>query len=102
MAGIVIVGAVCTLLLAAVLFRSLKRESIPPEDRGFFPTFVIAPEGATVAYTDQYQRQVEAILDRTEDIEGYFSIVGFGGGPNRGIIFTRLTDWSERDRSGRG
>jgi multidrug efflux pump len=97
--GIVVVGAVCTLLLAAVLFRSLKREFIPPEDRGFFPTFVIAPEGATVAYTDQYQRQVEAILDRTEDIESYFSIVGFGGGPNRGIIFTRLTDWSERDRS---
>ena len=97
--AIVVAGAVCTLLLAAVLFRSLKREFIPPEDRGFFPTFVIAPEGATVAYTDQYQRQVEAILDRTEDIESYFSIVGFGGGPNRGIIFTRLTDWSERDRS---
>ncbi|HEX6645302.1 MAG TPA: efflux RND transporter permease subunit [Gemmatimonadales bacterium] len=96
---IVLAGAVVTLLLAAVLFRSLKREFIPPEDRGFFPTFVIAPEGATVAYTDQYQRQVEAILDRTEDIESYFSIVGFGGGPNRGIIFTRLTDWSERDRS---
>ncbi|HEU4829069.1 MAG TPA: efflux RND transporter permease subunit [Gemmatimonadales bacterium] len=97
--AIVVAGAVCTLLLAAVLFRSLKREFIPPEDRGFFPTFVIAPEGATVAYTDQYQQQVEAILDRTEDIEGYFSIVGFGGGPNRGIVFTRLTDWSERDRS---
>ncbi len=97
--AIVVAGAVCTLLLAAVLFRSLKREFIPPEDRGFFPTFVIAPEGATVAYTDQYQRQVEAILERTDDIESYFSIVGFGGGPNRGIVFTRLTDWSERDRS---
>ena len=97
--AIVIAAAVCTLLLAAVLFGSLKREFIPPEDRGFFPTFVIAPEGATVSYTDQYQRQIEAILDRTADIEGYFSIVGFGGGPNRGIIFTRLTDWSERDRS---
>ena len=97
--AIVVAGAVCTLLLAAVLFGSLKREFIPPEDRGFFPTFVIAPEGATVSYTDQYQRQIEAILDRTADIEGYFSIVGFGGGPNRGIIFTRLTDWSERDRS---
>ncbi|HEX6090337.1 MAG TPA: efflux RND transporter permease subunit [Gemmatimonadales bacterium] len=96
---IVVAGAVVTLLLAAVLFRSLKREFIPPEDRGFFPTFIIAPEGATVAYTNQYQRQAEAILDRTEDIESYFSIVGFFGGPNRGIIFTRLSDWSERDRS---
>src|SRR5690606_5760364 len=60
--AIVVAGAVCTLLLAAVLFRSLEREFIPPEDRGFFPTFIIAPEGATVAYTNEYQRQVEAIL----------------------------------------
>ncbi|HEU5050520.1 MAG TPA: efflux RND transporter permease subunit [Gemmatimonadales bacterium] len=97
--GAVLAGALATLVVAGLLFRSFKREFIPPEDRGFFPVFVVAPEGATVAYTDQYQRQVEAILDRTEDVESYFSIVGFGGGPNRGIIFTRLTDWSERDRS---
>src|SRR5690606_36040940 len=96
--AIVVAGAVCTLLLAAVLFRSLEREFIPPEDRGFFPTFIIAPEGATVAYTNEYQRQVEAILARTADVEDYFSIGGFGRRPTRGIIFTRVTDWEDRER----
>ncbi|MGW8283834.1 MAG: efflux RND transporter permease subunit, partial [Gemmatimonadota bacterium] len=47
-----------------------------------------------------YQRQVEAVLADVPEIQGYFSIVGgFMGGVNRGIIFARLVDWDERDRS---
>ncbi|UCC84954.1 MAG: efflux RND transporter permease subunit [Gemmatimonadota bacterium] len=95
----VIGGAVATVLLAVVIFRALEREFVPPEDRGFFVVFTVAPEGATLAYTDGYQRQIEAVLDRTEDIEAYFSVVGFSGRVNSGIVFTRLTDWSDRDRS---
>jgi multidrug efflux pump len=95
----VIGGAVATVLLAVVVFRALEREFVPPEDRGFFVVITVAPEGATLAYTDGYQRQIEAVLERTEDIEAYFSVVGFGGRVNSGIIFTRLTDWSDRDRS---
>ncbi|HEU4799172.1 MAG TPA: efflux RND transporter permease subunit [Gemmatimonadales bacterium] len=95
---VVVAGAVAVLLVAGITFRSLEREFIPPEDRGFFITFAIAPEGATVEYTDEYQRQLEAILDRTEDIDGFFSIIGFGGRVNQGIIFARLTDFEERDR----
>src|SRR3989454_1630269 len=49
---------------------------------------------------DGYQRQVEQILGRTKDVEGYFSVIGgFLGGVNRGIVFVRLTDWSQRKRS---
>ena len=95
---IVVGGAVATLLAAVVLFRSLETEFVPPEDRGFFPVFVIAQEGSTLDYTDQYQRRIEAILGRTADIKAFFSIVGFGGGPNRGIVFVRLDDWEERER----
>ena len=47
---------------AVFVFRTLEREFVPPDDRGFFFTFVIAPEGSTLAYTDGYLRQVEAIL----------------------------------------
>ena len=46
----------------SVVFRSLKREFVPPEDKGWFFNFVIAPEGSSLAYTDGYQRQAEAIL----------------------------------------
>jgi multidrug efflux pump len=92
-------GAAAVIALSVVVFRSLDREFVPPEDRGFFATFLVAPEGASLAYTDEYMRQVEAVLGRTADIDSYFAIAGFGGRVNGGIIFTRLADWSERDRS---
>lgn len=97
--GVVVAAAGATVVLAVLIFMSLKREFVPPEDRGIFITIIIAPEGASLAYTDGYQRRVEEVLGRTEGIRNYFSVVGFGGRVNTGIIFTRLTDWSERDRS---
>jgi multidrug efflux pump len=60
---------------------------------------VIAPEGSSLGYTNGYQKQVEAILGRTKDIEGSFGIVGAWGPVSQGIVFSRLTDWSDRDRS---
>jgi multidrug efflux pump len=101
---VVAAGAFATVVLAVFVFRGLKREFIPPEDRGFFMVITVAPEGSTLAYTGGYQRQVEGILERTADIQAYFSIVGFGrggggGGVNSAMSFVRLTDWAERDRS---
>jgi len=96
----VVVGAVATVVLAVFVFRSLEREFLPPEDRGAIVTFVVAPEGASLEYTDGYQRQVEQILGSVPEVQSYFSIVGgFLGNVNRGIIFARLKDWNERDRS---
>ena len=95
---VVVGGAAATVVLAVFVFRSLKREFVPSDDRGYFVTATIAPEGATLAYTDGYQRQVESILARTPDVQSYFSVVGFGR-VNSGFVFARLTDWSERDRS---
>jgi multidrug efflux pump len=96
----VVVGlAVLVTLGAVVVFRSLKREFVPPEDRGWFFSFIIAPEGSSLAYTDSYQRQAEAIQSKTQGIESYFSVVNIGDGVSRGIIFTNLVDWSKRNRS---
>jgi multidrug efflux pump len=92
-------GAALIVGLSVFVFRDLDREFVPPEDRGFFPIIIVAPEGASLAYTDEYTRRVEEVLARTPDIENYFAIVGFGGRVSGGIIFTRLADWSERDRS---
>jgi multidrug efflux pump len=94
------VGASALIILAAVfIFRALEREFVPPEDRGFFFTIVLAPEGSSLGYTDGYTKQVEAILGRTKDIEGSFGLVGAFGPISQGIVFSRLTDWSDRDRS---
>ena len=82
-----------------MVFRSLKREFVPPEDKGWFFNFVIAPEGSSLAYTDGYQRQAEAMLAKTKGVESYFSVVNLGDGVSRGMIFTNLEDWSKRKRS---
>jgi multidrug efflux pump len=77
----------------------LEREFLPPEDRGSIISFLVAPEGASLEYTQGYQMQVEEILARVPEIQSYFSITGWPGGVNNGIIFARLTDWGERERS---
>jgi multidrug efflux pump len=95
----VIAGGGALSALAVLLFVSLQREFVPPEDRGFFFSFIIAPEGSTVAYTDGYVRQIEAILEHTEGVRSSFSVVGFGGPPSSGFVGTILDDWDARDRS---
>jgi multidrug efflux pump len=95
-----VVGAVVLLTLGAgVVFRTLKREFVPPEDKGWFFSIIIAPEGSSLAYTDGYQRQAEAVLDHVKDVDSYFSVVNIGDGVSRGMIFTNLTDFSRRTRS---
>jgi multidrug efflux pump len=97
---LIVVSVAAVVMVSAVLvFRTLKREFVPPEDRGWFFSFIIAPEGSSLAYTDEYQRRAEAIQAKTKGINSYFSVVNIGDGVSRGIIFTNLDDWSDRDRS---
>ena len=97
--AVVIAGGVLITVSAVVLYKVLEREFVPADDRGFFFTFVVAPEGASVAYTDEYLKQIEAIAHRTKDIRSSFSFVGFGGSPSSGFFGAILTDREERDRS---
>ncbi|MDQ4079364.1 MAG: efflux RND transporter permease subunit [Gemmatimonadota bacterium] len=96
---LVIGGGALLTASAVVLFNALEREFVPPDDRGFFFTFVVAPEGSTVEYTDGYMKELEAIVHRTPDIRSSFSVIGFGGPPSSGLIGPILEDWDERDRS---
>jgi multidrug efflux pump len=96
----VIAGGAALSALAVVLFLALEREFVPSDDRGFFFTFVVAPEGATVSYTDDYLRQIEELVHNTEGVRSSFAMIGgFMGPPNMAIIGPLLDDWSERDRS---
>jgi len=75
----------------------LQNELIPDDDRGFFLVVVRGPEGASLPYTDGYVRQVEQIIGRTPDVNGYFTIVGgFAGGVNSAFIGVILKDFGER------
>jgi multidrug efflux pump len=96
---IVIGGGALLTLSAVFLFGNLKREFVPPDDRGFFFTFVVAPEGASVQYTDGYLKELEAIVTKTKDVRSTFAVIGFGGPPSSGFLGTILTDWDERKRT---
>ena len=95
---VIAAGAVLT-ASAVLLFRALPREFVPADDRGFFFTFVVAPEGATVEYTDNYLRQLEAIVHQDPDVESSFAVIGFGGPPSSAMLGTILRSDSVRDRS---
>jgi multidrug efflux pump len=95
--GIVIGGTAATIVLAFVLYRNLQQELIPQDDRGFFLVVATAPEGSSLEYTDGYVRQVEQIISKTPDVNGYFTIIGgFAGGVNRAFVGVILKDWSVR------
>jgi len=95
----VVGGAAAAVLLAVMTYQSLEREFVPPEDRGFFVTVIVAPEGASLQYTDEYQRRVEAIIQALPEVESFVSVIGFRGTVSGGIVFTRLKDWDQRRRS---
>lgn len=95
----IIGGGAVAAAFAAVIGAQLQREFMPPDDRGYIITAVIAPDGATGDYTGRYQQQLESILAQTQDIDNQVSIIGWPEDPSRGIIFGMLTDWSKRSRS---
>jgi multidrug efflux pump len=101
--AIMVSGAVATVVLSVFLFRILPSELVPVEDRGVGFGIVIAPEGATLEYTDKYQRQAEQRIMALPERQGLFSAIGLSfGGPGRvtnGFMFLALKPQNERDRS---
>ncbi len=85
-----------------VLFTTIKSELSPLEDRGFFIGIMVAPEGATKEYTDDYARIWEKIYSDVPEINSYFVVVAPGlerpNPVNFALSFVRLKDWTERSR----
>lgn len=98
---IVSLGAV-TAAAIVFLFMTLKAELSPLEDRGIMIGVMLAPEGATMAYTDGYARRVEALYSQVPEIRTYFMVVAPGlERPNpvtSAFSFVMLKPWDERER----
>jgi multidrug efflux pump len=96
-------SAVVVLILAYFLFKMLPSELVPVEDRGFGFGIVIAPEGATIEYTDTYVKEIEKILLALPEHEGLFTATGLGfegpGSVTNSFIFLNLKPRGERDKS---
>ena len=100
LAGVV---GVAWVALGVFLLGQVEREFVPTTDRSEIMIFTRAPEGSTLDYTSRYQLEVEQILGDTPEVRASFSIVSFGfngaGEVNRGIIFSSLKLWDERERT---
>ena len=100
----VLVGITTVALLggAVLVFGTLPREFIPPDDRGIIFGGIVAPEGATLAFTDRYAAEAERILGEEDGVLSVFSSVGgvgggaSGGSPNGGFMGALLTPIEER------
>ncbi len=100
---LVLIGGLAIVAVSVWLFGRLPEELVPTEDRGTAFGVVLAPEGATLDYTDRYMRQIEDILLPLPERRGLFTATGLGfGGPGRvtnGFVFLNLKPKGERERS---
>ncbi len=74
---------------------------IPEEDQGIVGINVTLPPGSSLERTSAVLAQVEEIVGKTEGIDSYQTIGGYGVvtstyQPNFGTIFVRLHPWEER------
>jgi multidrug efflux pump len=85
-----------------LLLGQLKQELSPLEDRGFFLSLVLAPEGASLEYTNDNVREVERIYRDVPEIRTTFAVVAPGlerpSPVNTGITFSQLKLWNQRER----
>ena len=86
-----------------ILYRGLEKEFLPEEDKSRLMAFVVAPEGSTPEYTDRMLKELEGIVMETPEVRSYGSVVAPSfqgpGQANSGILFVRLKDRDQRQRS---
>jgi HAE1 family hydrophobic/amphiphilic exporter-1 len=81
------------------LYQKVPRSFIPEDDQGYLIVVVQAPQGASLEYTLEAMRKVEAAAANIPEVEGVFSVGGFsfsGSAPNRAIVFIPLKPFRER------
>lgn len=94
---IVIVLGLLVAASSGVLFKVVKSELAPIEDRGVVFGVVTAPEGATVAYTEQSMAAIEKLYASIEEASGNQVTIGFPTVTD-GTAILRLKPWEERSR----
>jgi HAE1 family hydrophobic/amphiphilic exporter-1 len=100
--GIVTIGIVGLVILGAGFFaKAIPAGFLPDEDQGILGVNVQLPPGASLARTSEVLKKVEEILGKTEGIESFQAIGGYGVvtntyQPNYGSLFARLKPWEER------
>lgn len=80
------------------LYTGLQSELAPMEDKSFFMTWGMAPQGSTAAYTDKYAHQIEAMVRQQPEARTMFTIIGWPV-VTETLSFVIMPYWEERQRS---
>lgn len=83
---------------SVVLFKTVKSELAPVEDRGVIYGIVTAPDGATLDYTLESMRRIETLYADIPEASGNQTVIGFPTVVD-GFAILRLKHWNERDKS---
>ena len=76
---------------------------IPQEDQGYMFVVVQAPPGSSLAYTTALADRASAIISTNPDVNGMFSVMGFGfsgGSSNAGLMFVSTKPSDQRRSKG--
>ena len=96
---VAVIAFLATLGLTYWLYSRVPTAFIPEDDQGYVMVIVQAPQGASLEYTSDVCTQIEKAVLKLPDVEGTFSVIGFGfsgNASNRAIVFVPLTDFSKR------
>ncbi|BCL39530.1 efflux RND transporter permease subunit [Nostoc sp. MS1] len=83
------------------MFTHVPTGFVPTEDQGIVLGIIQAPDGVSLAYTDQVITKLEQILQSEPEVDNVFATSGFGfagSGSNRGVFFAKLKPWEERTK----
>jgi HAE1 family hydrophobic/amphiphilic exporter-1 len=100
--GIVIAASLLIVVSAVAVFFSLGQELTPKEDRSTVLIRAQAPQGVSLAYTEDQLRKVENALKpmvESGEIQNIFTISGQGGSSNSGFMVLTLAPWEARART---
>jgi len=87
------------LAVGALLFMKLPGSFVPEEDQGYALIDVQLPAGANMARTREVMQHINAIIERSPDVDYAFLIVGssfIGTAENAGRAFVHLKPWDQR------
>jgi HAE1 family hydrophobic/amphiphilic exporter-1 len=85
------------------VYQRVPTAFIPQEDQGYLFVIVQAPPGSSLAYTGALADRAEQMLAANPDINGAFSVMGFGfsgGSSNAGLMFVSTLPADQRRGKG--
>ena len=100
--AVVIAVAIGLAALSYPVFKSLRQELTPAEDRAVVLLSITAPQGVSLDYTASRLQQIEALVEplrESGEVENIFSLAGRGGQANSAFMVLTLAPWDMRQRS---